>query len=107
MRATENVQASVSTTEVPELPQQLSRQQDEPYLPHSCKCGKRWAGGNTAHCPGECHLSFSTARAFDMHRKDGHCRPPAEVGLVERDRVGYSVWGRAGEWRGSEEEAQK
>lgn len=61
-------------------------------LPHSCACGVRWAGDNTAHCS-TCHLTFSGPWSFDRHRRDGQCRPPAEVGFVLIERVGYTVYG--------------
>lgn len=44
-----------------------------------------------AHCS-VCHRTFSGMWAFDKHRRDGRCLDPAELGLVERDRI----WRRPG-----------
>jgi len=61
-------------------------------LPHHCQgCPKRWNGYNTGHCK-VCHETFSGITAFDKHRVNGKCRPPAEVGLVESKRA-YPCWG--------------
>jgi hypothetical protein len=43
-------------------------------------CGKTWTGGRRCHCA-TCHESFNSADAFDRHRRDFACRPPAECGL--------------------------
>jgi hypothetical protein len=66
-------------------------------LPNSCgRCPARWAGSNTAHCA-SCHRTFSSPSAFDDHRirntVAGGCIDPAKAGMVEHQRVGYSVWG--------------
>lgn len=62
-------------------------------LPHSCRCGARWAGSNTTHC-GACHaFTFTGVGAFDAHRKNGRCNPPADVGLVLIPGRAYEVWG--------------
>jgi hypothetical protein len=67
---------------------------------HCARCANRWNGYDTAHC-GACHETFTTWRAFDMHRKDSHaddtrhCVPAASVGLVKADRV-YPCWRRPG-----------
>jgi hypothetical protein len=71
----------------------VSRQQETPFLRHGCRCGARWEGYNTAHCGAQCHKTFSSPRAFDRHRSNGQCRPPADAGLVEIQRIGYVVWG--------------
>jgi hypothetical protein len=58
---------------------------------HRCvKCSNRWGGLNTAHC-GACHETFTTARIFDMHRRDGRCRSPESFGLVPAQRD-YRCW---------------
>ncbi len=90
---------SDSTSEPGKPLHEATQEADGPYLPHSCKCGAKWSGGETAHCAADCHLNFSTARSFDRHRKDGQCRPPADIGLVERERRGYTVWGQPGDER--------
>lgn len=70
-----------------------------PTLPHShARCGKCWAGSNTAHC-GTCCETFSSPSAFDSHRirrglAEGTCAEPVAIGLVLADRSGYKVWGR-------------
>jgi hypothetical protein len=55
-------------------------------------CGKAWTGHSRCHC-GACHQNFSSVSAFDKHRRDFHCRPPGECGLVLVD--GY--WQRPGQ----------
>lgn len=71
-------------------------------LPHSCGCGKRWGGSpdGPAHCSG-CHETFSTVGNFDRHRREFACRPPAEIGLIERTRHtaagDYMVWQMPGQ----------
>ncbi len=63
-------------------------------LPHACgRCHAHWAGSSTAHCGADCHHTFTSPRSFDKHRFDGECRPPATVGLVAIERVGYTAWG--------------
>lgn len=57
-----------------------------------CRCGARWTGRGRAHCAA-CHATFSTASAFDRHRRGGACLDPAAVGLV---RAG-AVWRWAGQ----------
>jgi hypothetical protein len=61
-------------------------------LPHSCRCGTRWAGSNTAHC-GACHDTFSGVSTFDRHRRDGRCIAPYHVGLSLLDGRAYDCWG--------------
>lgn len=65
-----------------------------PANPHSCRCGRRWTGLNTAHCT-TCHNTFSGVTGFDKHRKDGECINPPEVGLVDAGRT-YSCWKQKG-----------
>lgn len=50
-------------------------------------CGKEWAGLRAAHCSApNCHLTFTSPNAFDMHQKwckEGLvCLNPAVVGMV-------------------------
>lgn len=63
-------------------------------------CPTRWTGQATCHCAA-CHYTFTGLSAFDRHRKEFTCRPPAEVGLVEHERGGsnspYVAWGRPGD----------
>jgi hypothetical protein len=61
-------------------------------LPHSCRCGTRWAGTRTAHC-GACHHTFTGIGPFDRHRRDGTCLNPADVGLVPIPGRQYRAWG--------------
>ena len=62
-------------------------------LPHSCRCGTRWSGSNTAHCAA-CHrYTFSGIGGFDLHRKGGVCTDPAELGLTPLPGRAYEVWG--------------
>jgi hypothetical protein len=46
-----------------EAPAERARRDPEP---HSCQCGRQWAGGRPAHCAG-CHRTFSSDSAFDLH----------------------------------------
>lgn len=61
--------------------------------PHTCKCGSRWGGANTAHCAAQCHLTFTSPTAFFEHRRGGLCVDPASAGLYEHTRIGYTAWG--------------
>jgi hypothetical protein len=74
---------------------------ERPSLPYSCRCGTRWGGERTCHCPSDgCHETFSTVDNFDGHRRGGACLDPAEV--HERDgtpRFKLSGW-RPGVWVG-------
>ena len=65
-----------------------------PANPHSCRCGRRWTGFDTAHCV-SCHATFTSVTGFDKHRKDGECINPPEVGLVDAGRT-YSCWKQKG-----------
>lgn len=56
-----------------------------------CSCGKNWTGSRRCHCV-TCHETFSSASAFDKHRKNFKCLAPASRSLVLVD--GY--WGQAG-----------
>lgn len=59
-------------------------------LPNSCgSCDARWASPNAAHCAA-CHETFGAIGNFDRHRRDGQCRHPSELGMVQR---------RGGIWR--------
>jgi hypothetical protein len=61
-------------------------------------CSAQWSGLNTAHCSA-CHETFTTAVAFDMHRRGPHakntrhCIPPTEAGLEKAGRT-YPCWQR-------------
>ena len=60
-------------------------------LPHHCNsCNHRRNGFDTCHCAG-CHVTLTSIRAFDRHRRDGQCQPPATVGLVQSVRS-YECW---------------
>lgn len=56
------------------------------------RCGRTWTGLSRCHCA-TCHHSFTSATAFDRHRRAFRCRPPAEAGLVLRGEY----WGLPGE----------
>jgi len=58
-----------------------------------CRCGRTWTGAARCHCA-TCHASFTSATAFDRHRRGFHCRPPAGCGLVLRG----DYWSLPGEW---------
>lgn len=66
---------------------------DEPALPHTCRCGARWAGNATAHCAADCHKTFTSPTSFRAHRKDGHCKTPRGAGLIRTQRAGYVAYG--------------
>lgn len=86
------VQTSVSTTEPRSALHGVTLTPAAPSLPHSCKCGERWAGNSTAHCAA-CHLTFTVVSAFDKHRRNGECVHPVTVGLHLYGRTGYVAWG--------------
>lgn len=70
-----------------------------PTLPHSCQCGARWGGANTAHCSAVgCHLVFSGITAFDAHRRNGRCISPQEAGLILVGGRPYECWGQESRW---------
>lgn len=63
--------------------------------PATCRgCASRWSGTQRAHCSA-CHLTFSSASAFDRHRtpdgEHGHCLDPITLTgsslLVRRNGV--------------------
>ena len=65
-------------------------------------CGRSWTGLSVEHCPA-CHENFSGTTAGDRHRVNGVCLNPAEIKnrngeqvLVEKQRPGFTVWGRPG-----------
>ncbi|QDH93544.1 hypothetical protein SEA_VERITY_58 [Gordonia phage Verity] len=66
-----------------------------PPLPHTCRCGARWAALGVCHCTG-CHQTFTALTPFDRHRRAGECLNPADIGLVEHQRAGYTAWGAPG-----------
>ncbi len=49
-------------------------------------CGKVWVGRVRCHCA-SCHESFSSAKAFDRHRRGFSCQPVAESLVL--DEWGY------------------
>jgi hypothetical protein len=61
-------------------------------LPHSCRCGSRWAGKLTSHC-GSCHRTFSGVGAFDRHRRGGVCLDPTGAGMALLSGRAYDAWG--------------
>lgn len=89
---TQTMQMSDSTTEPRTGPHGVTLTPAAPSLPHSCRCGDRWAGNSTAHCP-NCHLTFTVVSAFDKHRRAGECVHPTQVGLRLYGRTGYVAWG--------------
>ena len=70
-----------------------SSEGSEARLPHSCRCGARWAGTRTAHCGGSCHLTFNGVSPFDDHRRGGACTPPQELGMTLVFGRAYDCWG--------------
>ena len=56
------------------------------------RCGDRWTGRTICHCP-TCCRTFSSASAFDAHRRGGRCRNPSDAGLVPVDKQHWSGWG--------------
>jgi hypothetical protein len=77
----------------------------KPVTPIRCpECGATWTGLGRAHCRGECHRSFSTASAFDAHRRDigskGTCVDPATLldkAGEPRFRLEAGLWRYAGD----------
>jgi hypothetical protein len=65
------------------------------------RCGARWTGLTTCHCGASgCHCTFTSLRAFDIHRTGGHCNDPAtlrtrtgEPRLAPITRGHWSGWG--------------
>lgn len=57
-------------------------------------------GTTVGECPA-CRRWFTVDSAFDRHRAGPYsarvCLDPATVGLVERARAGYTVWGWPGD----------
>ena len=53
-------------------------------------CESRWDGLKTAHCAA-CHETFTTPGVFDKHRRNGHCLPPPDAGLLLTARA-YRSW---------------
>ncbi|GAB3251722.1 FDXHR family putative zinc-binding protein [Kineosporia babensis] len=68
-------------------------------------CGKSWTGLTRAHCSG-CHATMVNS-AFDKHQRirGGRvvCLPPAEVGLVAREKSWGVLWGMPGGYWGDAE----
>lgn len=64
-----------------------------PVLAHSCQCGARWGGANTAHCAADCHRTFTAVGPFDLHRRGGVCLEPEAVGLQLAAGRPYECWG--------------
>lgn len=61
-------------------------------LPHAdSRCGSRWSGFNTAHCP-SCHRTFTTPNNFDAHRSTKGCVDPATLGMVLAAGRVYEAW---------------
>lgn len=61
-------------------------------------CTVTWKGVGAAHC-GACHLTFSSTKWFDRHRRLGRCIEPIDI----RDAQGYQVLRQVdGMWRGPE-----
>ncbi|MEU4133626.1 FDXHR family putative zinc-binding protein [Streptomyces wuyuanensis] len=56
-------------------------------------CGRWWTGTERSHCGG-CHETFTGLTAFERHRKGLRCNPPAEVGLVARQKPYGTLWGQ-------------
>jgi hypothetical protein len=56
------------------------------------ECGSWWTGAERAHCSG-CHLTLSGMTAFVRHRRGLRCNPPAEIGLVPREKPYGVLWG--------------
>jgi hypothetical protein len=57
-------------------------------------CNATWTSLGACHCGGNgaglngCHLTFSVASAFDLHRRGGECKDPAKAGLIKSKRAG-------------------
>lgn len=55
-------------------------------------CSRVWGGIRAAHCS-RCHLTFSSATAFDIHqmwRTTPECKDPAVCGMVyDKDKDLY------------------
>ena len=65
-------------------------------------CRGRWSGLNTCHCGG-CHETFTSAGAFDRHRRGGKCLDPREIGLVPANKP-WPGWSWPGTWTGPEDQ---
>jgi hypothetical protein len=90
-------------TIAPTRPQQLDltafiprqRTVSDPARPHGCGgCPARWSGTRTSHCGAAgCHVSFAGVSLFDRHRVNGHCVPPARLGMSLLPGRPYPCWG--------------
>ncbi|HEX6382227.1 MAG TPA: hypothetical protein VF180_13360 [Acidimicrobiia bacterium] len=54
-------------------------------------CGMSWTGAGTSHCSG-CHETFTSLAAFDRHRRNFRCIPPAALRMVPHQRAWGIVW---------------
>ncbi|GLY32016.1 hypothetical protein [Kineosporia sp. NBRC 101731] len=61
-------------------------------------CGQSWTGLTRAHCSG-CHEVFVSS-GFDKHQRINGgkvtCLPPADVGLIAREKPWGVLWGMPG-----------
>jgi len=71
------------------------------------RCDGWWSGLTSAHCS-NCHRTFTSVSAFDMHRAGSHAKgtrhyvDPASVVLVPAGR-GWPGWSLPGTWRGPDD----
>ncbi len=78
-------------------------------------CGGRWTGLTACHCSGKnCHRTFTSLSAFDLHRSGSHargtrhCLDPATVLSQTGERLlvpankPWPGWSGPGSWEGPE-----
>lgn len=62
-------------------------------------CDRWWTGLASAHCSA-CHETFTGVTIFGVHRRNGQCLKPPDVGLVVASRVWFGWSSPATDWRG-------
>jgi hypothetical protein len=69
----------------------LTGTRDYQKLPHTCQCGQRWSGEETAHCP-TCHHTFGGTTPFDYHRRNGQCSITRTLHMELDTRRAFPCW---------------
>jgi hypothetical protein len=59
-------------------------------------CGENWTAKSLCHCT-SCHRTFGGLTGFDMHRKDGKCLDPQDLGMKITE-AGIWIRDLGGKW---------